>query len=404
MNDVTPPPRGRVPRPASRPDVQLTGVRSAPMPAAPRQPAQTEPDPSHPLDLPQATTPNHIDLPRGKRRWIKWLMIILGVLILLLVATVFVGYSWYQDALQARSDSSESIAVTVESGETADMIATKLEEKGVIKSAFATQIYIKLNGKGNVKAGSYLFSPNQTPAEILQWLNDGRVDTFKVTVVPGQSLADIKKALLKYEYAAEEIDAAFTKQYQHPLLADKPASAPLEGYIYPETYFVTSDTSVEQLLTTTFDQLEKEVTARNLRAKLAQQNLNLFQAMTVASIVEKEVSGDSDRKQVAQVFLKRLREGIPLGADPTYKYAAAQLGIAPSADIDSPYNTRKVVGLPPSPIANFNISALQAVAEPAQGDYLFFVSGDDGVNYFARTQAEHEENVRKYCQKLCSTF
>jgi UPF0755 protein len=406
MNDVTPPPRGKLPRPSERPNVRMQGVRSAPQPVVPERTKQvpTEPDPSQPLALPQAETPQQIVFPRQGRRWLKWLLIIVAVLVVLLAIAGFVGYSWYQDALQARSNSSESIKITVESGETADAVATKLEEKGVIKSAFATQIYVKLNGKGNIKAGSYLFSPNQTPSEIIQWLNDGRVDTFKVTIVPGQTLAEIKKELQKYEYAAQEIDAAFAKQYEHPLLADKPANATLEGYIYPETYFVTSDTSVEQLLTASFDEFEKQITAKNLRATVKQRGFNLFQGIILASIIEKEVTKEPDQRQVAQVFEKRLNDGMALGSDVTYHFAAELLGIAPNPNIDSPYNTRKFPGLPPGPIANFHLSALEAVGNPASGDYLFFVAGDDGVTYFARTNAEHDANVQKHCQKLCSTF
>jgi UPF0755 protein len=405
MNDVTPPSRGRLPRPEPRPEVQLKGLRSAPQPVvAPPRVAQAEPDLSKPLDLPVAETPERVVVPKGKRHWVKWLLVVLALLLVAVAAALFAGYSWYQDALQARSDSSEAIKVTVESGETADMIATKLEQKGVIKSALAVQIYVKLNGKGNIKAGSYMFSPNQPPAEILQWLNDGRVDTFKVTILPGQTLADIKNALQKYGYAAEEIDAAFARQYSHPLLADKPPTATLEGYLYPETYFVTSDTTVEQLLVAAFDEFEKQVTTKNLRTALAQQKFTLFQGVVLASIIEKEVTREPDQRQVAQVFETRLKEGMVLGSDVTYHYAAKMLGIAPNPDIDSPYNTRKFGGLPPGAIANFHISALEAVANPAQGDYLFFVAGDDGTTHFSRTNAEHEANVRQYCKKLCSTF
>ena len=404
MNDVTPP-RGRLPRPEPRPNVRLKGVRSAPQPVEQTPPVvPVTPDLSQPIDLPTAETPAHITVPGTGRRWVKWALIILAFLVVAAAVALFAGYSWYQDALKPRSDSSETIKVTVESGETPDMVATKLEQKGVIKSALATQLYIKLNAKGNIKAGSYLLSPNQSPSEILQWLNDGRVDTFKVTIIPGETLAEIKQQLQKYEYSTAEIDVAFSRQYSHPLLADKPAGASLEGYIYPETYFVTSDTTVEQLLGAAFDEFEEQITSNNLRAALAQHNFTLFQGITLASIVEKEVTNESDQRQVAQVFETRLKQGMALGSDVTYHYAASLLGVAPNPDLDSPYNTRKVGGLPPGPIANFHIGALKAVASPAAGDYLFFVAGDDGVTHFAHTNQEHEANVQKYCKKLCSTF
>jgi UPF0755 protein len=402
MNDITPP--GRLPRPNKRPTVRLKDVRSAPLPEPPTPQPPQEPDLSRPLDLPNAATPDRMVVPpRHKRRWLTWLLIIGGLLVLL-AGGAFAGYSWYQDALRARSDSSQTVRVTVDQGETADSVATALEQKGVIRSALAVQMYIKLNGKGNIKAGSYLFSPNQTPSEIVQWLNDGRVDTFKVTILPGQTLADIKKTLQKYNYTPEAIDAAFAKQYQHPLFADKPAGSNLEGYIFPDTYFVTSDITVERLLVITFDEFEKKINEHNLRAALAQQNLTLFKGITLASIIEKEVAGEADQRQVSQVFQKRLREGMVLGSDVTYHYGASLLGVAASPDIDSPYNTRKFPGLPPGPIGNFPITTLQAVAQPAAGDYLFFVAGDDGVTHFARTNQEHEQNVQQYCKKLCAGF
>jgi UPF0755 protein len=402
MNDVRPP--GRLSRPPQRPAMRLNDVRAVPV--TPRQavaPPSKEPDTSQPLDLPKAAPPERQLALRKKRRWLKWVLIALAVLLVACAAAAFVGYTWYKDSLNARSNSSESIRITVDSGETADSVATKLEQKGVIKSALALQIYMKISGKGNIKAGSYLFSPSQTPAEIVQWLDDGRLDTFKVTIVPGSTLVDIKK-VLRHHYTSEAIDAAFMTQYQGPLFTSKPANTSLEGYIYPETYFVASDMTVEQLLKMTFDEFDKKINELNLGPLIQQRNLTLYQAITLASIIEKEVPSDADQRQVSQVFHARLSQGIPLGSDVTYHYGAALLGVAPSPDLNSPYNTRKVAGLPPGPIGNFSIRTLQAVASPAAGDYLFFIAGDDGVTHFAHTDQEHQANVQKYCHKLCSNF
>jgi len=127
----------------------------------------------------------------------------------------------------------------------------------------------------------------------------------------------------------------------------------------------------------------------------------LYQGITLASIIQREVSGTKDQSQVAQVFYSRLAQGTPLGSDVTYQYAAKKLGVTPSPSLDSPYNTRKYAGLPPGPIATPGLSALQAVATPAPGDYLYFLSGDDNVTYFARTDAEHEANIQNHCHKKC---
>ncbi len=101
------------------------------------------------------------------------------------------------------------------------------------------------------------------------------------------------------------------------------------------------------------------------------------------------------------MFYNRLKHNLPLGSDVTFIYAARQLGVTPSPDLNSPYNTRIHKGLPPGPISNMTISALEAVAHPAPGNYLFFVAGDDGTIHFARTAQEHEQNIQKYCHNLC---
>jgi UPF0755 protein len=393
MNDIMVPRRQKRPTPAQPTRVQ----DSKPLP-----PVELTPPPPRPEPAPEVK-PAEPSPAQPKKRRLKWLWISLLVLLLLTLAAAGGAYWWYNDNLQARSSSSERIQVRVEDGDTVEIIANQLEQKSVVRNALVMTLYMKLNNQTNIKSGNYLFAPNQTPQEIASWLNEGRVDTFKVTILPGQTLTKLKKSLTNAGYSAKAVDQAFAKTYKHPLLAKKPANASLEGYIYPETYFVTSDTSVEQLFTVAFDEFEKQLKKNDTRKALAARKFSLHQGIILASIIEREVA-DKDQRQVAQVFYKRLQDGMPLGADATYHYAAERLKLTPSADIDSPYNTRKYKGLPPGPIANFPISALESVAHPADGSYLYFVSGDDGNTYFAHTFAEHEANVSKYCQKLCSRF
>lgn len=373
-------------------------MRPTPQPKPRPQPKPAE----APIALPTPQT-GELQIEKPKKRSFKWLWIGLLVLVVLLVAGAGAAYWWYNDNLQAKSDSSEHIRVRVESGDSADHVAQDLENKGIIRSALAMTVYMRLNNKTNVKTGSYLLEPNQTPQEIVDWLIDGRVDTFKVTIIPGKTLVGIKAGLVKAGYKEAEIDTAFATHYDNKLFADKPPATSLEGYIYPDTYFVTSDTTVQQLLSMTFDQFEKQLEEGKYREQLAAVGFNTYQGITLASIIEKEVGHSTDRRQVAQVFEKRLHDGIMLGSDVTYIYAASLTGAEPSSQLDSPYNTRKYKGLPPGPIANFSLSALDAVVRPASGSYLYFVAGDDGNTYFAYTLAEHQANVSKYCHKLCSS-
>jgi UPF0755 protein len=377
--------------------------------AAAQPPKKVETDDATPLKVPEellkpgkkvplipANTPK-----RSRLKW--WIMGIVGVVIVLIIAAVIGWFWWYNDALKAPSATNQRIRVVIEQGSTPGQIADTLQGKGVIKNSTAFQLLVKQSGdRDKLQAGTYLFSPTQTAKEVLNWLVEGKVDTFNVTILPGQTLAQIKQKLIKDGFVAADIDAAFAKKYDHPLLANKPDTVNLEGYIYPETYQISSETTVEQLLTRTFDQFYSQIQSKGLQAELSAKGFNLHQGITLASIVGKEASHVSDRRQVAQVFEKRLSQGMELGSDVTFMYAAGLTGQTASPDLDSPYNTRKYKGLPPGAIANFTFDALQAVAEPAAGDYLYFVAGDDGTVYFANTEAEHEQNIKQYCTKLCN--
>lgn len=340
-----------------------------------------------------------LNIPHKKR--IPLILMILGGFVVVVGVVAVCALLWYQNALLPRSDSSAPVVLTVEPGASIDQVAKELEQKSVIKSSLAFTVYAKLHNKA-LKAGTYALTPNQPAAEIADWLHEGRVSIRKITILPGKTLKQTRESLINDGFSESDVNSAFARTYDHPLLADKPATAPLEGYIFPETYFVAYNATAEDVLIRAFDELESRVQAEDLRSKLAARGFTLFQGITLASIVGREVSDPQRQTQVAQVFETRLQRGMMLGSDPTYQYAASLLGVEPSVDIDSPYNTRKHKGLPPSAIANFNLSALQAVAEPAAGDYLYFVSGDDGVIHFSHSLEEHQQNILEFCKKLCS--
>jgi UPF0755 protein len=139
----------------------------------------------------------------------------------------------------------------------------------------------------------------------------------------------------------------------------------------------------------------------DLQAAIAAHGLNPYQGLTLASVVEQEVSKPSDQPQVAQVFLTRLQEGMKLGSDVTARYGAISAGLSPSLTYDSSYNTLLHSGLPPTPISSVSSSSLNAVAHPANTAWLYFVTGDDGTTYFSTTFAQHQAYTDKYCHKLC---
>ncbi len=395
-------------RPFRRKPNPATNTVPSAKPSKPMQPAMADDDATS-LKVPEELLQSGKKTPlipakspkRSRLKW--WILGVIGLIIVLAIAAVVGWFWWYNNALQPRSATTQRIRVTIEQGSTPNQIAKELEDKGVIKSSAAFQILLKQSGDLNkLQAGAYLLSPTQSAREVLNYLVEGKVDTFNLTILPGQTLADIKQKLVKDGFAAADVDAAFTKKYNHPLLASKPDNVNLEGYIYPETYQINSETTAEQLLTRTFDEFYSQIQTKGLVNELTAKGFNLHQGITLASIVGKEASRVTDRRQVAQVFEKRLTQGIELGSDVTFMYAAGLTGQTASPNLDSPYNTRKNKGLPPGAIANFTIDALQAVAEPAAGDYLYFVAGDDGTVHFANTEAEHEQNIKQYCTKLCN--
>jgi len=338
-----------------------------------------------------------------KKRNVKKIVLFsaLGV-ITLLVALLAAGFIWYQSQLSAvGSDKNELIQVTIASGTAPSTIGTLLEEKGVIRNKQAFSIYTRLTGTQNsLQAGKYRLSPGEATPEIVKHLTEGNVDTFSIRFLPGATLAENRDVLIKAGYTAEEVDTALAGSYTSPLFDTKPSGGDLEGYIYGETYNFSSNATVEDILNRTFAQFEKIVEENDLVAKFKAQGLTLNEGIILASIVQRESIG-GDEADIAQVFLNRRAKGEPLGSDVTYQYAADKDGVTRDVNLESPYNTRIKVGLPPGPISAPGKAALLGVANPSGNDYLFFLSGDDDVTYFGKTLAEHEANIKAHCKVKC---
>ena len=333
----------------------------------------------------------------------KTKFIILGLLIFLIAVGV-VGWMsvdrWYQTGLEPVSATVSEQQVVIEQGSTSQDISEQLYNEGLIRNATVFRWYISRTSISNLQAGVYRLSPHLTVEEIVEVIAGGKVDTRFITVIPGLRLDEIEDSLIADGFDPAEVRSALEKSYDHPLFEDVPASASLEGYIFPETVQITSQTTVEELLERYFDTFYNSLTQEVLDGITAQ-GLTFHEAVILASIIQEEENDPELQRTIAQVFLKRLDEGIVLGADPTFRYAAAIEGVEDSISIDSPYNTRIYGGLTPGPIANFNYSALEAVANPTDTEYLFFVAGDDGNTYFSFTEAEHNANVAEHCIELC---
>ena len=332
-----------------------------------------------------------------------WVVTISGVLLSIAIVLCISFFVWYQQSIQPLdSGSKQNIRFVIKKGQGNATIAQNLEKAHIIRSSSAMVLYLKLTNKpANLQAGAYVISPSYSLQKIVDHLESGKTDLFNVTISPGRTLVEIKKDLAKYGYTSDEVDAALEADYQSPLLADKPAEADLEGYIFPETFEMSGGGDLKTLFERSFDTLYSRLQKDGYIEAFKARGLNIHQALTLASIIQKEASEPADQPQIAQVFFTRIEKGMKLESDVTFHYAAEKLGVEPRVDIQSPYNTRLVGGLPPTPISNMNYSALKAVANPASGDYLYFIAGDDHKIYYGRTLEEHQENIDKHCKKLC---
>jgi len=370
---------------------------------------------TQPVVTPPQNDPPHRSF---SRRWLK-ILVAVGVSIVIALASLLIYVALLQPV-----DSKDTSAqkVVIKSGQSFSQVARTLDEHKLIRSPLAFELMARLAGKHNdIKAGTCTLTRTETASEILDKITSGCHDFKSITFYPGATIyrskskptsLDVTDVLLTAGYSQSEIDTALAHTYITSgidIFASKPATTDLEGYIYGETYYVDTDASAQEVIQTSLDQMASVVQAGGYEAKFKAQGLTLYQGITLASIVQRELSCTTgaiecyqNQQKIAQVFYSRLANGMTLGSDVTFYYAADKLGVDPATNIDLPYNTRRYAGLPPGPIAAPGKHALDAVANPASTDYLFFVAGDDGTVHFARTDVEHNDNINKYCQTLCN--
>jgi len=341
-----------------------------------------------------------------------------GAIALLLI--IIAGASaviWYQVSLMSVEKCSgqcRTVDFVVAEGDGASTIAANLEKQGLIKSALAFKIYLSLSG-GNkaMMPGTYQFAKDMDVKTIVQSLYEGvAAKVFRITFLPGETIAASKKKLIGVGYSAEDVEAAFSKKYAHKLLETKPDDASLEGYIWGDTYEFYQTATLDEVLTKVFDEMWNAVKKEGLVEKYQAEGYALHQGITLASIVQRESTGDYEsRRHVAQVFLTRLQRGIVLGSDAIIAYRADQINPDRSksdmsylSTIGCPWNSRRCAGLPPTPISTPSLAALKAVADPTDTNDLYFLTGDDGKMYYATTEAGHNANIRNYCKELCKVL
>jgi UPF0755 protein len=324
-----------------------------------------------------------------------------GALLVCLVAAavVAVGVVWGLRPAPALAQGSRAIEIPTSLGLLG--ISRSLADQGLIRSRAVFVGLAVLRGTArSLKAGEYEVPQGASALAVLELLETGRVKPRVLVLAEGSTIRELARQVEAEGLApaADVIRAA-----NNPMLAWSLGieASSLEGYLFPDTYHVIKGTRVEELLGRMVQRFRDKIGSAETVARAAQRGLTLHQLITLASIVEREAALAAERPIIARVFLNRLERDMPLQADPTVAYAVAKEGRAPTRDdlqVDHPFNTYRNRGLPPGPIGNPGRSAVEAVLEPADVPYLYFVAIDDRAHHFSTTLEEHNQAVLRYRQ------
>jgi UPF0755 protein len=327
------------------------------------------------------------------------------------IKDVLIGlYLQYRQGDLDRPASYDDTPVTfvVESGESAATIAASLEELGLVTDGELFRMFIRYHEiDANLEAGEYVLRPNMTMAEIAETLQHARIEEVTVTIPEGWRAEQVAQMLAKENIVDGDEFLALVRggKFDYSLLQDRPEGSSLEGFLFPETYRIPAQAEAEDLIERMLSTLEERFTPE-MRRLAVERGMTVYEVITLASIVEREAVITEERPLIAGVFLNRLEQGMYLRADPTVQYAKGYdattgqwwpaVAVEDWEAVDSPYSTYLYPGLPPGPICSPGLSAIQAVLEPADTEYLFFLAKGDGSHAFATTYEEHLQNQKLY--------
>lgn len=325
--------------------------------------------------------------------------LVASVSIVAVVLTAVAVYADYRDFLDTPLTApADGGVLTVAPGDSINGIAARLQAQGVLRSAWYLQAYARLSGQaGRIKAGEYALDADFTPPELLARLVAGRVIQYSLTIVEGWTFRQMLAAVQNHpklvhtlnNLTDQDIMARLGHPDEHP-----------EGRFFPDTYHFPAGTRDIDFLQRAYDTMAQRL-AETWAARTASLPIKTpYEALILASIIEKETAVPDERRAIAGVFTRRLQRGMLLQTDPTviYGMGTAYAGNIRRSDLktDTPYNTYTRKGLPPTPIALPGAAALAAAVDPAAGDSLYFVARGDGSHVFSNTLAEHNRAVRRY--------
>jgi UPF0755 protein len=346
--------------------------------------------------------------------------IIKPLVILIIIIGIFCAVFYYNGINSAVSKGGEDVKFLVAKGEIVQTIGNNLKKAGLINSEFYFETYVKRNDLGSkFQAGEYILNPRLTIKEIAKVLTKGDIlnNERTIKIIEGWNTREIsqyfeREGMFQSEELLElvgfpQIDYRYNKEMPAPkdysadfgFLKDKPSYYGLEGYLFPDTYRIFKDAPLNGIVLKMLDNFDKKLTPE-IRADIKKQGKTIYEIITMASIIEKEVKSEADMKIVSGIFWDRIKNKQALESCATLAYV---LGTnkpqytMEDTKIDSPYNTYENRGLPPGPISNPGLKAIRAAVYPTYTDYNYFLSRPDtGETVFSKTYQEHLANKVKY--------
>ena len=336
------------------------------------------------------------------------------LLLIIIVLAVLVGAGGYYTLGLRPVDpaSEEKVVVEIPSGSGASAIVDILDEAGLVKNRFCAKVNSRIGRYNSLQANTYIFSPSMAFNEIMNVINTGDfeyVSKESIEVRDGARLQQVAEAIAEQlPFTADEIIEKWSdEQYLKELIErywfltdeilDKDIMYPLEGYLYADTYFVTTDNSdIEGFTEMCLDRMDEELSER--RSDIEASGFSVHELLTLTSIVTKEATAE-DQAGVAGVFMNRLDQGMSLGSDVTVCYIFQEDRVdlkVSQLESTNPYNTRKYAGLPPGPICQVVGDAIDATLNYEKHDYLFFIADEQGIVRYSTDEAGHESNIEEH--------
>ncbi len=332
-----------------------------------------------------------------KKNKLKYFLI--AIPLILILGITGSGFYLKNMIYQPMSSQAEEVLFTINEGEGAAEIANKLKYQDLIKNDWVFLGFLKFKDQYSaLQAGDYILNKNYSMMDTIGILTKGKVLTDKITIPEGWTQDKIMAELEKRGIATgEEFQSALRKDYDFSFLKENLETGNLEGFLFPDTYFLSSRPTAQEIIEKMLINFRER--ADTLIRQRKNTELSYYDVLKLASIVETEVSTKEDRQMVAGVFLNRLAIGMPLQSDATLQFilkSDKRIFSLEETKVESPYNTYQHEGLTPSPISNPGLEAIEAVLNPKFSDYLYFLSDEAGKTYYSETLEEHEQKKIQY--------